>query len=415
MCANDRLRLLVLTVMPSPYQRELFDAMAAHPGLDVRVRYYTADAPDRQWDRPELPAHSRIMRGFAVHSIARCCCFNPGILDEIRETPFDLAVVGDYFTLTAQVAMRYLTWRGVPWVLWGEAPGIHARGPVGRWLRRRAQGPVRHHAAGVAAIGTRAVKAYRELVGPGVPVFNIPYHCDHSRYLAIRRPRRSTGTGTGVRFLFSGQLIPRKGVDVLLRAFERICRSDPAATLTLLGDGPHQARYRQMISPEWRERVRFAGFRQPDELPDAFAEADVFVLPSRYDGWGVVVNEALAAAMPVVTTSSVGAAADLIEPGRNGMVVPPGDVDALADALMQFVVKPRLVDQFGNRSREMSRDWTVERGADRWYALARAIVALRNAECGMRNGRRALGCGEPSAIRNPQSAVCGDSACVVRT
>lgn len=383
----ERIRVLVLTVMPSPYQRELFDAMAAHPGLDLRVRYYTADAPDRQWAPPRLPAHSRIMPGFAVHSIARCCCVNPSILTELQAEPYDMVVVGDYFTLTAQVAMRYLTWHGVPWVLWGEAPGIHSRGPLGRWLRRLAQGPVRRSAAGIAAIGTRAVKAYRELVPADVPVWNIPYHCDLSEYLAIRRPRASVASSSGVRFLFSGQLIPRKGADVLIRAFEQVCQRDPNATLTLLGDGPHHTRYRQLVSPEWRDRIRFAGFRQPGELPAAFAEADVFVLPSRYDGWGVVVNEALAAGMPIITTSTVGSAADLVEPGRNGFVVLPGDAASLADAMTQFTRRPALVECFAARSREMAHDWTVERGAQRWYDLCRIVTRMDGGT--EKNGQRA--------------------------
>ena len=392
--------MLILTVMPSPYQRELFDAMAAQPGLDVRVRYYTDSAPDRQWNRASLPSHSRIMPGFAVHSIARCCCLNPSVFRELRAEPWDLVVVGDYFTLTAQLAMRYLSWRGVPWVLWGEAPGIHARGRIGRWLRRRAQGPLRH-AAAIAAIGTRAVAAYRELVGPRVSVFNIPYHCDLARYLAIPRPRNPRAALSGVRFLFSGQMIPRKGVDVLIRAFEQVCPRDPRTTLTLLGDGPYRTRYRRMVSAEWRDRVRFVGFRQSEDLPALFAEADVFVLPSRYDGWGVVVNEALAAGMPILATSSVGAAADLIVPGTNGFVVPPGDAGALAEAMMRFVTDPSLVDTFGARSRRMAADWTVERGAERWYELCQRV---------RRQGRRGATAVAGGESAGPAGRPCGCGA-----
>ncbi len=366
----DRIRLLVLTVMPSPYQRELFGAMAAHPGLDVRVRYYTADAPDRQWRRSTLPSYSRVLPGFALHSIARCCCLNPSIVSELRREDFDLVVVGDYFTLTAQLAMRYLSWRGIPWVLWGEAPGVSARGSLGRWLRSLAQRPVRRHAAGVAAIGGRAVEAYRGVVPSHVPVFNIPYHCDLSEYLAIPR----TEPRGPVRFLFSGQLIPRKGVDVLIEAFERICERGHDARLTLLGDGPYRGHYERRLSPEWADRVRFAGFVQPGDLPRAFSGADVFVLPSRYDGWGVVVNEALAAGMPLILTSKVGAL-DLVEPGRNGYVVPPGNADALAAAMEPFVERPELVRRFGEHSRALAKGWTVERGAERWHEMCRTVLS----------------------------------------
>ena len=375
-----RIRLLVMTVMPSPYQRELFAAMAAHPGLDVRVVYYTSSSPDRQWGRPRLPASSRVLPGLALHSISTCCCLNPTVVSEIGKGAYDLAVVGDYFTLTAQLAMRYLTWRGIPWVFWGEAPGMSPRGPVGRGLRRLAQQPIRRHAAAVAAIGTRAAALYRRILPPDVPVFNIPYHCDLAPYLAITRPRRSGMQSVSVpevRFLFSGQLIHRKGVDVLLRAFERVCETGAAASLTIVGDGPDRHRCRRLIGPEWRPRVRFLGFHQPDDLPNVFAESDVFVLPSRYDGWGVVVNEALAAGMPIIATSAVGAGADLIEPGRNGFVVAPGDVDALTAAMKRFVAEPTLVHRLGTRSREIAGDWTTARGAERWFHLCRYVLGRR--------------------------------------
>jgi glycosyltransferase involved in cell wall biosynthesis len=388
------IRVLTTNIMPSPYQRELFDAMARHPGFDVRVRYYTATAPDRRWHRPRLPSHSRILPGVALHSIARCCCLNPTILSEINAEPIDLAIVGDYFTLTSQLAMRYLNARRIPWVLWAEAPGMVRRGRVGSALRCIAQSPVRAGAAGIAAIGRRAADAYRAMVPEGVPVENIPYHCAIDRYLAIDREAtwlgradtsRSDGISLwqrgGVRFLFSGQLIPRKGVDVLIRAFERVCQADERATLTILGDGPYASQYRRMILPEWRPRMTFIGHRQPEELPAVFAATDVFVLPSRYDGWGVVVNEALAAGMPVIATHAVGAACDLIETSRTGYVVPTGNVTALADAMTRFTADPGRIRAFGARCRALARTLDVRHGADRWYRFCRTVLARHADAC----------------------------------
>lgn len=382
---RPRIRVLVLTVMPSPYQQELFAAMAAHPGMDLRVLYYMVSASDRRWGRPALPPYSRILPGFSFDCLARGCCLNPSVVAEVSRGDFDVAIVGDYFTLTAQIAMRCLSRRGIPWVLWSESPGLRSRGPIGRWLRHLAQRPVRRHAAAVAAIGSRAAAKYRALLGPEAVVFNIPYYCDLRPYLDIRRSWELRPAWGGpppserpVRFLFSGQLIPRKGVDILIRAFESLCEQHPRVTLTILGDGPSRDRYRRMISPEWRHRIRFVGFVQPDGLPRHFAESDVFVLPSRYDGWGVVINEAVAAGMPVIATTAVGAAADLVEPGRNGFLVAPADVMGLAAAMQRFADDPGLIDSMGRRSRRIAGDWTTARGARRWYAALSHIAARRS-------------------------------------
>lgn len=371
---DGRVRLLILTVMPSPYQRELFDAMAAHPRFDLRVLYCTATSPDRQWAKPSLPPYSRVMSGVALHALTRNCCLNPSVRRELRAWPADLAVVSGYFTLTSQIAMRQLSQENAPWLFWGEWPGMSSPSGWRSLLRRCAQRPIRE-AHGVVAIGSRAQTAYGQLFGDRMPVFNVPYHCDLDAYLAIRRP---AGTGSPVRFLFSGQMIPRKGVDVLLKAFETMSRQADARrsppTLTLLGDGPYRDTYESAVSADLRSRIVFRGHRNPRDLPAEFAGTDVFVLPSRHDGWGVVVNEAIGAGMPVIATSAVGAAHDLVESGVNGFVVNADDPDSLAAAMLRFVRRPSLVTEFGARSRRIAADWTLARGVERWCEVCDCVL-----------------------------------------
>lgn len=372
-------RITFLTVLPAPYQCELFDAVAAHPGLEPRVYYYTDKSPGSRWVVPPMPDYAEILPGLAIHSLTRCCCLNPSALRKLRSEPSDLVVVGDYFTLTAQFVMRDLTKRGVPWVFWGEIPGLNRRWMVGRALRRMAQRPILKAARGIVAIGSRAQTVYRQLLHDERPVFNIPYHCDLSNFLTIPRPRPdSAGSRGPVRFLFSGQLIPRKGVDVLLQAFihlsSRFREEATAPRLVLLGDGDKRAEYEAMTPASLRSRVEFRGFCDPGDLPREFAANDVFVLPSRHDGWGVVVNEAIGAGMPVIASSAAGAAHDLIEPGQNGYLVSPGDVDDLASAMVCFALQPERVALFGRRSREIALNWTVERGAQRWHEVCEHVL-----------------------------------------
>jgi len=371
-------RIDFLTVIPSPYQTELFDAVARHPGLDPRVYYYTDTSPDRQWTPPSLPDHSTVLPGVALHALTRCCCFNPTAVHRLRREPADLVVVGDYFTLTAQLVMRNLTRRGVPWVFWGEIPGLNQRSRAGCMLRKFAQRPMVRGAEAVAAIGSRARDAYRDLLSDDRPVVNIPYHCDLSAFLAIERHDTATQP---LRLLFSGQMIPRKGVDVLLEAYRRLRRGldhqTPPPQLTLLGDGPQRQAYASHVPDELRGDVSFRGFQPPDALPHEFAKADVFVLPSRHDGWGLVINEAIAAGMPVITTDRVGAAHDLVEHDQNGYVIPSDDPNALAQAMARFVADRTRVSAFGRCSRRIAQDYTPERGAERWFDLCETLLDSR--------------------------------------
>ena len=122
-----------------------------------------------------------------------------------------------------------------------------------------------------------------------------------------------------------------------------------------------------------RERIHYAGFQPPEELPRFFSQADVFVLPSRYDGWGVVVNQAAAAGLPVICSDHVGAGYDLVESGRNGMVFPIGDEAALEQAMRHFVEEPDLIGPWGEASRHIASSWTPADGAERWVKAIQQV------------------------------------------
>jgi glycosyltransferase involved in cell wall biosynthesis len=104
-------------------------------------------------------------------------------------------------------------------------------------------------------------------------------------------------------------------------------------------------------------------------LPEYFGRSDVFVIPSRHDGWGVVVNQALAAGLPVITSNAVGAGVDLVENGANGLHVAAGDVDELFRAMETVAGNPTKAREWGGRSKARARDLTPEAGAEKWVRV----------------------------------------------
>lgn len=350
--------------MPSPYQRELFEALRAGGHMDIRVLYCTRDAHDRDWSAVPLHGYERILPGRTIGLLGPSAHFNPGIVEILRNDPSDLFVLGDYSAPTTQIAMRYLTARRKRWVFWGELPGFRKRGPLAGLLRRQLQRPIGHGAAAIAAIGSLAAEAYRALF-PALPVFNIPYFCDLDRFRTAKRGRSGHST---VQVLFSGQLIERKGVDVLIRAFIQVATKVPDLHLQLLGTGPARDSLAALIPDGLKSRIHFIGFRQPAALPEIFASADIFALPSRHDGWGVVVNEALGAGLPIIVSDRVGAR-DLVENGYNGLIVRAGEVASLADALLKLGQSAELRRSFGSGSAERATRYGLDEGVRRWIAL----------------------------------------------
>jgi len=168
-------------------------------------------------------------------------------------------------------------------------------------------------------------------------------------------------------FLASGRFVARKNFAMLLRAYAEYRRRVPAPwRLLLLGDGPIRGGLEALASPG----VSFAGFRQIDELPAYYGLAHAFVHPALSEQWGLVVNEAMASGLPVLVSSRVGAAVDLVEEGSNGFTFDPASAQDLA-RLMERVSAPTTDrEAMGRRSVEIIAAWSPEAFAEGlWQAV----------------------------------------------
>ena len=357
-------RVAFLSVVASPYQRDIFAALARRDDVDLRVDYLEAAAPDSPWPEKLLPEYSRILRGFWFPiGSARCHVNLP--LPDFRDR--DLVVLNTMMSVTAQWLMR-IGLRGKPWLFWGER--LADRAPSRRdALHNRLTAPL-HRAAAIVGIGSLAQRQYAARF-PEPRHFCIPYYCELAPFLSAPRPARDPAETV---FLFCGQMIARKGLDHLLAAFATLAGRHPRVRLLLAG---READLPALLAPlpeTVRARIEYAGFQPPEELPRHFARADVFILPSRYDGWGVVVNQAIGAGLPVICSDAVGAGHDLVEPEVNGLRFPAGDVPALTACMERFAGNPALAAQWGAASRARADAWTPDRGAAKWVDVFREVL-----------------------------------------
>lgn len=357
MAALPKRHVAIISVVPSPYQRDLFASMHAHPLIDLQVYYLEAGSPDSPWPEKPLADYEKILPGFwfSLKGARIHCNWS---LPDCRQ--FDVVVVNTLMSITAQWLTR-VSLRGRRWIFLGERLG-RRQSALHTWLAA----PL-HGASAIAAIGTWAERDYHERF-PEPKMCCLPYCCELSAFLAQPRHQRTEGE---LVFLFCGQMIARKGVDQLLRAFAKLERG----RLLLVG---REAELPEMLSqlPESvHSRIHYAGFQAPEALPQFFAQADVFVLPSRYDGWGVVVNQAIGAGLPIICSDQVGAGYDLVESGVNGLRFEAGSEQALFEAMRQFVEHPEWIEPWGAVSREKARRWVPEIAAERWAELIQSVAS----------------------------------------
>jgi glycosyltransferase involved in cell wall biosynthesis len=213
----------------------------------------------------------------------------------------------------------------------------------------------------ILAIGEQGVSWFRRAGYANRKIF--PY-----AYLTERPTSQPIiyGKAGPVELIYVGQYIRRKGMDIAFRALAQVASSD--WRLTIIGAG--------QSAPEWRavvgklgisDRVRFLSALPAQEVTARIAESDLLLLPSRFDGWGAVVNEALMTGVPVVCSDHCGARDLLLDPSR-GQIVRAGSVEDLRKALSAWIAQGKKTHASSERIRRWSYCIEGDRGAD--YILA---------------------------------------------
>jgi glycosyltransferase involved in cell wall biosynthesis len=199
-------------------------------------------------------------------------------------------------------------------------------------------------AAGFFPVSHLGVEFFRLLGAPSENTYPYGYFRSHSIPLNDSTGINDKGSykhAHKIEVVFVGQIVHRKGIDVLLEAIEPLFDEHPALYLTLIGTGDSLARTRRQVeSLGLMERITFEGVLRSDQVLLRLRNADLLVLPSRWDGWGIVINEAFAAGIPVVVSNRCGAS-ELVRDGINGFVFRSEDVLNLRACLQRFLRNKR--------------------------------------------------------------------------
>jgi glycosyltransferase involved in cell wall biosynthesis len=334
-----------------PWVAEQVDALAAL--ADISVLCCSQTATDRSEVRPSgVPVTFRSTRTVFGHGhlglLASSVRYDRALAAHLRSHP-SVGLVHAHFGIPdAIVAHRQTTRAGVPMVvtLHGDDAFkvLPRRDAIGGAMRRAVAG-----ASAVICVSSAMADAVRAVLPPVHPLI-IPNGYDDSLFTLSDRPR-------DLGLLFVGMFTPVKNLSVLLRAYARI-RDRVSVPLTLAGDGPLRP-VLESLAAELRiaDRVHFAGAQRRDEVAALMGRAAALVLPSRSEGWPLVVAEALACGTPVVA-SRVGGIPEIVGSHEGGILVGPNDETALAAALVAILERPN--DPARVASASHARPWSTQ-------------------------------------------------------
>jgi glycosyltransferase involved in cell wall biosynthesis len=345
-------RLAIISTHPIQYYAPIFQRLAQSARLQSRVFFTFSQAAhgpiaDRgfgrniAWDLPLLDGYehefvpNRARRPGTDHFWG---LRNPGLNRSIDAWGATAVLVFGWNSASHLQALRHFKGR-IPFFFRGDSTLLDRGSPARRAARRAFLGWVYRHIDVAIAVGANNRDYFRWC---GVPEQQIAYaphaidtkrfaHVDAAHDLQVAQWRHQLGVPPGAKIiLFAGKLIPKKAPELLLEAF---LHSKVAAHLVFVGSGTLESRLHQRA--QGRATVHFLPFQNQQLMPAVYRLGDIFVLPSCGPGetWGLALNEAMACGRPVIASSKVGGARDLVVPELTGWMFESGDVDALASRL----------------------------------------------------------------------------------
>ena len=374
------MRIALLTNCIPPYHKPVLDLLAARH-KEFRVLVSTPIEANCSWEADWQGLDVVIQKTITLRGRWR----HPRAFDEPLEVHFPLdtvnqlrrfgadIVISNEFGFRTLLAVLYSKLRrGARVIAWTDMNDVseQGRGLIRNALRRL----LRNNIHAFLALGNGGARYIRSLGVDEKRIFQFVYTTDVERFASIDLARPAAQYR---RLLYVGRLIPLKGLQPFIEALSRWSAEHPTERIEFLlaGQGPLRERLERLpVAPNLR--MTFLGPVGYENLPQVYAQADLFVFPTLLDLWGVVVNEALAAGLPVLGSAYAQAVAELVQPGRTGWVFRPDHPDETYRAIEQSLSAPgEQLQQMRAAARETALRLTPAVVAD---LIENAIQACAN-------------------------------------
>ena len=352
-------KILFYTNIPSPYRVNFFNELGKFCELTVLFETAYSSERDEEWKKYNFSNFTGIvMNGRRMTTDSAFC---PEITKYLKKGVYDEIIVSVLSSLTALTAAFYLKSHHIPYIYEGDGGFVHPDNKL-KYL-------IKKYIISNAKCVFSTCKAFDE--------YCINYKASPDRIVRyplssiyekdiIDKPLdkeeknelRSKLSISEEKVIVSvGQMIPRKGFDILLEAAKVL---DESWGIYLIGGKP-TADILAAIEDKKLSNVHFVDFMNYEELSKYYRAADVFVLPTREDIWGLVVNEAMANGLPVITTTRCNAGLEMVEDGVNGRLYDPEDIEGLKEILLTHSVNEEKLSEMAQKALDKSHDFSLDR------------------------------------------------------
>lgn len=374
-------KLAILVSHPIQYQTPLYKLLAEQKEIDLTVLFCSdwglktyrdkEFGKEVKWDIPLLDGYKyKFLKNVSPFpNVSKFFgLINPEIIDELKNGNYDAIWIHGWNSFTNWLAMNTAFKLNISVLFRGETNLLQEASPVKEFIKKIVfKNPFKKISA-FLSIGTYNTKFYEAYGVPEEKIFLVPYTVNNEFFISKAQELSSKKKELRKKYnipeessviLFSGKLIGKKNPFDLLKAFEIVSQAIQCS-LVFVGDGELRSQLETYAKNNHIQNVFFIGFRNQTELPELYAMADIFVLPSKFEPWGLVVNEAMCFGLPVIVSDKVGAGGDLVKEGSNGYIYEAGKIDMLSKHLKDLLRDETKRVKFGQCSRELIEKWSYK-------------------------------------------------------
>lgn len=358
------MKVLWLANIPSPYSVDFLNELGKKCDLTVLFEREKATDRDESWTEFAFENFKGIILKGVKYSEDKAFC--PGVA-KILNKKYDVIVVSNMATLTGIWSVFYMRMRKINYVIQGD--GGFKKSGTG--IKERLKKFMISKAQKCLSTGNAHDEYYLQYGAKEENIRRIPftslyerdiYPCCADDFEKTEARKENEMTGDKI-VLAIGQFIERKGFDLLIEA----AKDFPSNVSTYIVGGECTDEYRSLIEKHNVKNIHFREFVPHDKLHSIFRAADVFVLPTREDIWGLVINEAMAHGLPIVTTNKCVSGLELVEDYVNGFIIDVNDVSAISEAVNKVLQSD--LNMMGKNSIEKIKAYTFENTAKVHYEI----------------------------------------------
>ena len=342
-------KLTFYTNIASPYNIDLFNSLSIY--YDLKVFYFKKKETERSWNlNISIQQYkSQIFHEDILHKIFQKINRNlylniDCIFNSINDSSNIFVLSGNYFAPNNIISIFILKIRKKKIYWFGESL-LPSNNYFIFSIKKILLFFYNKMINGVFAVGNKAVLSYKKY-GITKPIYNTPYSINDGKFSNLNFKKSNK-----IIFLTSAALIKRKGIDLVIEAFNLLSIEETSnLEYWIIGEGPELSNLKKIIKPHIK--VIFFGFIQPENLNYYFNKADYFILTSRYDGWAVVINEALSVGLPIIVSNNCGAS-EYISP-EIGFIVNL-DVKEIFDKILYFIENRHLQSKYSKNCLDLCK------------------------------------------------------------